>query len=363
MSGGSSLLTDAASWLGNVSSSVCIVFVNRILMTTYGFRFACSLSALHYVACTAAMLITARMSGAKDAIMPFKDLAIFTIVADASIITLNLSLLFNPVGVYQVAKLLVIPFVCFVEVVFLRRSITLGVVAPMAVVVMGVAVVVVEDLRLDITLVGLVMAGLSVISSGMQQVLVHTMQHRLGLTANELLGKTAPAQAWSLLAAGPLLDRVMAGQWVTRFAMMPAAAGWLLGSCCLAVLVNVSQFACLGRFRAVTFQVMGHSKTVLVLLGSWLFLGEKMSQRKLAGMALAVGGMVWYGHASTMAARRAAAATALDAGGGDEEARGLLKAGGMRGASDKGDSPKDKSSVLVSILEERPSAGKTKGEE
>ena len=41
----------------------------------------------------------------------------------------------------QVAKLLVIPFVCFVEVVFLRRSITLGVVAPMAVVVMGVAVV------------------------------------------------------------------------------------------------------------------------------------------------------------------------------------------------------------------------------
>lgn len=64
-----------------------------------------------------------------------------------------------------------------------------------------------------------------------------------------------------------------------------------------------------------------------------------------------------------MAARRVAAAAALDAGGEDEEARGLLKAGGTRGASDKGDSPKDKSSVLVSILEERPSAGKAKGEE
>ena len=45
--------------------------------------------------------------------------------------------------------------------------------------------------------------------------------------------------------------------------------------------------------RFTPAQVMGHSKTVLVLLGSWLFLGEKMSQRKLAGMVLAVGGMVW----------------------------------------------------------------------
>lgn len=37
-------------------------------------------------------------------------------------------------------------------------------------------------------------------------------------------------------------------------------------------------------------QVIGHTKTILVLLISWLALGESMSARKLAGMAVAVAG-------------------------------------------------------------------------
>lgn len=66
---------------------------------------------------------------------------------------------------------------------------------------------------------------------------------------------------------------------------------------------------CLGRFSAVTFQVLGHTKTVLVLLISWLALHEPMSARKLAGMGLAVAGMVAYGHYNG----RAAAGKAPDA--------------------------------------------------
>ena len=49
----------------------------------------------------------------------------------------------------------------------------------------------------------------------------------------------------------------------------------------------------------VLVQVLGHSKTVLVLLGGWAFLGDKVSGRQAFGMALAVAGMVAYGLAST----------------------------------------------------------------
>lgn len=43
-------------------------------------------------------------------------------------------------------------------------------------------------------------------------------------------------------------------------------------SCLIAVGVNLSQFICIGRFTAVSFQVLGHMKTVLVLvLGFTLF--------------------------------------------------------------------------------------------
>ncbi len=40
-------------------------------------------------------------------------------------------------------------------------------------------------------------------------------------------------------------------------------------------------------------QVLGHSKTILVLLGGWAFLGDTITSKKFAGMALAVSGMVW----------------------------------------------------------------------
>ena len=40
-------------------------------------------------------------------------------------------------------------------------------------------------------------------------------------------------------------------------------------------------------------QVLGHSKTILVLLGGWAFLGDTITAKKFAGMMLAVSGMVW----------------------------------------------------------------------
>lgn len=45
-------------------------------------------------------------------------------------------------------------------------------------------------------------------------------------------------------------------------------------------------------------QVLGHTKTILVLLASWWVFHEPMVPRKLLGMALAVVGMTAYGHAA-----------------------------------------------------------------
>lgn len=42
--------------------------------------------------------------------------------------------------------------------------------------------------------------------------------------------------------------------------------------------------------------MLGHSKTIAVLLASWWVFHEPMIPRKLLGMALAVAGMTAYGH-------------------------------------------------------------------
>lgn len=62
-------------------------------------------------------------------------------------------------------------------------------------------------------------------------------------------------QGWSLLAAGPFLDKLVSGSWVVTYAWSRPALYMLALSCTAAVGVNVSQFLCLGRFSAMTFQV------------------------------------------------------------------------------------------------------------
>jgi len=64
------------------------------------------------------------------------------------------------------------------------------------------------------------------------------------------------AQAWTLLLLGPFLDRYISHNWVFNYDWNVPALTFLALSCACAVGVNVSQFMCLGRFSAVSYQVI-----------------------------------------------------------------------------------------------------------
>ena len=60
-------------------------------------------------------------------------------------------------------------------------------------------------------------------------------------------------------------------------------------SCSIAVGTNLSQFICIGRFSAVSFQVLGHMKTILVLILGFTFFGkEGLNAHVVIGMIIAV---------------------------------------------------------------------------
>lgn len=102
---------------------------------------------------------------------------------------------------------------------------------------------------------GLIIAAISVVSSGMQQILCGTLQRQHKLQSHQLLANTAPVQGVMLLLVGPMVDKAVSGQWVSNYTVTTPAMGCLLLSCLISVGVNISQFMCLGRFSAVTFQV------------------------------------------------------------------------------------------------------------
>jgi solute carrier family 35 protein E3 len=390
-------VADAAAFASNVATSVLIVFVNKVLMDPrkgYGFVFATTLCALHFLSAAAAVTAAQAAGLASRGRMPLRDALGFAVIASVSIASLNVSLLVNSVGFYQVAKLLIIPFVCAVEAIWLGRRFPPRVVAAIAVVVLGVALVTLSEASLGggksaaaqaalregrggaaaaeatkqqaaaasgaVGVFGLAVAAVSVATSGLQQILCGVVQRRHRLQSHELLAVTAPIQGAMLLVVGPFVDYwVSGGKSVLEYAPPSAIGGgaaamtaaatsssssygaWLClaASCLIAVGVNLSQFACLGRFSAVTFQVLGHTKTVLVLLASWLVLGESLSPRKALGMLLAVAGMVAYGALSSSsgppagaaAAAAAAASATVGVGKARDSGGGLVLSGGGGG--------------------------------
>jgi solute carrier family 35 protein E3 len=73
-------------------------------------------------------------------------------------------------------------------------------------------------------------------------------------------------QGLLLLGIGPFIDMALTGSMITSYHFTLPGGICLLMSCAISVLVNISQFMCLGRFSAVTFQVRGFYIAVHALL-------------------------------------------------------------------------------------------------
>ncbi|CAN1288199.1 UDP-rhamnose/UDP-galactose transporter 5 [Linum perenne] len=276
---------DAASWLFNVVTSVGIILVNKALMATYGFTFATTLTGLHFATTTLLTLVLRWLGYIQPSHLPLPDLLKFVLFANFSIVGMN------------IAKLSMIPVSCFLEVVLDKVRYSRDTKLSILVVLLGVAVCTVTDVSVNAK--GFIAAVIAVWSTALQQYYVHYLQRKYNLGSFNLLGHTAPAQASSLLLVGPFVDYFLTSKRVDAYPFSFTPVAFILLSCTIAVGTNLSQFICIGRFTAVSFQVLGHMKTILVLtLGFILFGKDGLNLHVIVGMIIAVAGMVWYGNAS-----------------------------------------------------------------
>ncbi|XP_057974493.1 UDP-rhamnose/UDP-galactose transporter 6 [Malania oleifera] len=289
---------DAAAWMFNVVTSVGIIIVNKALMATYGFSFATTLTGLHFATTTLMTVVLRWLGYIQASHLPLSELLKFVLFANFSIVGMNVSLMWNSVGFYQIAKLSMIPVSCFLEVVLDKIRYSRDTKLSILVVLLGVAVCTVTDVSVNTR--GFIAAFIAVWSTSMQQYYVHFLQRKYSLGSFNLLGHTAPAQAASLLLLGPFLDYWLTNKRVDMFDYNIASVTFITLSCTIAVGTNLSQFICIGRFTAVSFQVLGHMKTILVLILGFFFFGkEGLNVHVIVGMVVAVVGMIWYGNASS----------------------------------------------------------------
>ncbi|KAI3461984.1 hypothetical protein Pfo_018647 [Paulownia fortunei] len=289
---------DAAAWMFNIVTSVGIIIVNKALMATYGFTFATTLTGLHFAATTMMTLILKSLGYIQSSHLPVADILKFVLFANFSIVGMNVSLMWNSVGFYQIAKLSMIPVSCFLEVVMDKMRYSRDTKLSILVVLLGVAICTVTDVSVNAK--GFIAAFIAVWSTSLQQYYVHFLQRKHSIGSFNLLGHTAPPQAASLLILGPFMDYWLTEKRVDAYHYTLTSVIFIVLSCAIAIGTNLSQFICIGRFTAVSFQVLGHMKTVLVLILGFIFFGkEGLNVHVVVGMIFAVAGMIWYGHASS----------------------------------------------------------------
>ncbi|XP_052188319.1 UDP-rhamnose/UDP-galactose transporter 6-like [Diospyros lotus] len=289
---------DAGAWIFNIVTSVGIIIVNKALMATYGFSFATTLTGLHFATTTLMTLVLRWLGYIQASHLPVSDLLKFVTFANFSIVGMNVSLMWNSVGFYQIAKLSMIPVSCFLEVVLDKVRYSRDTKLSIVLVLLGVAVCTVSDVSVNAK--GFIAAFVAVWSTSLQQYYVHSLQKKYSLGSFNLLGHTAPVQAASLLVSGPFVDYWLTNKRVDAYHYTLASMFFVVLSCIIAIGTNLSQFICIGRFTAVSFQVLGHMKTVLVLILGFIFFGkEGLNLQVILGMIIAILGMIWYGNASS----------------------------------------------------------------
>lgn len=240
----------------------------------------------------------------------------------------NLNLQLNTVGFYQITKIAVAPAVLAAEALFLGKRSSRAVAASIGVVCAGVALATITDPQLVAgdgsgALLGLLVGAGAIAATTAYQIWAGTKQRELGAGSMQLLDQYAPIAAGML--AGLVLVREPVGKLGTPdpdtllgFPYSVAAVVAIAVSAGLGLLVSLSTFLVIGATSSLTYNVVGHVKTVIILAGGCLFFGDEMPPKKLAGISLAMAGIVWY---SQLKMAEAAAASSAVGSGGSETAR------------------------------------------
>ncbi|KAJ7530048.1 hypothetical protein O6H91_15G076500 [Diphasiastrum complanatum] len=293
----------------SVVSSVSIVICNKALISTLGFCFATTLTSWHLAVTFCSLHVARWLSLFEHKPFDARTVTGFGILNGISIGLLNLSLGFNSVGFYQMTKLAIIPCTVLLETAFLRKKFSTNVQLSLVLLLIGVGIATVTDLKLNV--LGSILSLFAILTTCVAQIMTNTIQKKYKVSSTQLLYQSCPYQASTLFLAGPLLDGLLTKQNVFAFNYTPNVLFFIILSCLISVSVNFSTFLVIGKTSPVTYQVLGHLKTCLVLTFGYVLLHDPFSWRNLFGIGVAVVGMGLYSYSCILESQQKQSEIAL----------------------------------------------------
>ncbi|XP_010927272.2 nucleotide-sugar uncharacterized transporter 2 [Elaeis guineensis] len=293
----------------NFLVSVGIIMMNKLVLGRVGFNYPIFLTFIHYILSWGLMAVLNAFSllpappPAKST--PFSSLLALGIVMSLSNGLANVSLKYNSVGFYQMAKIAVTPTIVLAEFMIFRKTVSYQKVIALTIVSIGVAVATVTDLEFHFF--GACIALAWIIPSAINKILWSNLQQQYNWTALALMWKTTPITLFFLVALMPWLDPpgVLSFHWNfsnTSAILMSAIFGFLL---------QWSGALALGATSATSHVVLGQFKTCVILLGGYLLFNSNPGMSSICGAITALAGMALYTYLNMLGSQSQAAKAAL----------------------------------------------------
>ncbi|XP_027331903.1 nucleotide-sugar uncharacterized transporter 1-like [Abrus precatorius] len=282
----------AAALSFNFLVAVGIIFMNKMVLQTVKFKFPILLSLIHYLVSWFLMAVLNAFSLLPTS-PPSKSTqlsALFTLGFVMSLSTglANVSLKYNSIGFYQMAKIAVTPSIVMAEFVLFRKKVSLPKALALTVVSIGVAVATVTDLQFHVFGASVALAW--IVPSAVNKILWSRLQQQENWTALALMWKTTPITLIFLAAMLPCLDP----PGVLSFDWNFSNTSVILASAILGFLLQWSGALALGATSATSHVVLGQFKTCIILLGNYYLFGSNPGIISICGAFTAIAGMSVY---------------------------------------------------------------------
>jgi len=226
----------------------------------------------------------------------------------AYVILGNLSLTYNSIGFYQLAKVMTTPCVVLLNFILFRKTITKYMLAAIIAICIGVALTIRASAQTKFF--GVIIAVMAFTSTALYQIWIGKKIEDFEVSAPQLLLNQAPLSVLLLIPFVPFFDKLPDIHAIPTDIILALCASGIMAS-----LLNLSQFLIIGRTSALTvssklptnrvlmlimpqFNVVGHLKTILILSFGWYSDGTILTDKEIAGIVLALGGGWVYSHLS-----------------------------------------------------------------
>lgn len=271
----------------NLASAIGIVFINKSLYVHYNFP-SMTLTLIHFAMTFLALQLCSWMDVFSPKRLSIKKMLPLSASFCGFVVFTNLSLQHNTVGTYQLAKSMTTPVIIYIQAIFYKKTSSFFIKLTVIPVLFGIFLNSYYDVHFNI--LGSVYAALGVLVTSLYQIWVGTKQSEFQVNSMQLLYYQAPISSVMLVGQVPLVEPAFSALW-----NLPLTGLLLvLLSGVVAFAVNLSIFLIIGKTSPLTYNMVGHCKFCVTLIGGVLLFSEPIATNQLLGIACTMSGIAMY---------------------------------------------------------------------